>query len=131
MSDSPTISRIARRTAEDERVRESDALCDDLGCLGWLRGRRDRALMLELRKCDGSILAIGYAWIERITYDPSEGIALHIPGALISVVGRNLNGGDQPVFEGLTRHRVVWLREAPRGQWFEDATGCFIERIDW
>ena len=54
---------------------------EDIGSFGWLRGMRERTTMLELRKKDGNITAIGYAWIEKIEFDPSHGITLHALGA--------------------------------------------------
>ncbi len=39
---------------------ELDASADDLGSFGWLRGIRDRAIMLELRQKNGNVVAIGY-----------------------------------------------------------------------
>jgi len=88
---------------------------EDFGCFGWLRGVRERAVMLELRKKDGSILAIAYAYIERIEFDPTNGIAIHANGRTIRIKGRHLNGEARPtvrLFEGLTRHRVPWVGEA-------------------
>lgn len=93
---------------------ESDA-ADDLGAFGHLRGLRDRAIMLELRKKDGSITAIGYGYVERVEYEPSEGITLHVLGQKIRLRGRNLNAEIRPavrLFEGITRHKVAWVRES-------------------
>lgn len=90
---------------------------DDLGCFGWLRGVRERALMLELRKRDGNIVAVPYAYIERMEYDPSEGIALLVPGFRVVLKGRDLNAEVRPqvrLFDGLVRHRVPWVRDAQK-----------------
>jgi hypothetical protein len=97
----------------DHGSRGDDAT-DDLGCFGWLRGVRDRALMLELRRKDGSIAAFPYAYIERIDFDPSQGITLQIMGKHVRIKGRNLNGESRPevrLFNGITRHRVPWIQE--------------------
>ena len=88
---------------------------DDLGSFGWLRGVRDRAIMLELRKKNGNVLAVGYAWLERAEFDPSVGITLHVAGKTIRIQGRNLNTESRPnvkLFQGITRHRVPWIQEA-------------------
>lgn len=80
-----------------------------------LRGMRERATMLELRKKDGNITAIGYAWIEKIEFDPSEGITIHALGQQVKIKGRNLNAEVRPgvsLFQGLTRHRVPWIQES-------------------
>jgi hypothetical protein len=139
MSDETTLSRFSTRVlserSEIEPLREGETW-DDLGCFGWLRGNyRERSTMLELRKRDGSILAIGYGWLERIEFDPSMGITLHMGGQHIRIVGRNLNAELRPcvrLFEGLTRHRIPWLRETPRDEHFHviDST-CAIDSIDW
>lgn len=88
---------------------------EDLGAFGWLRGSRERAVMLELRKKDGNITAVGYNWIERVDFDPSEGITLHALGKEFRIKGRNLNAEFRPqlrLFQGITRHRVPWIQEA-------------------
>lgn len=87
---------------------------EDLGSFGWLRGMRERATMLELRKKDGNITAIGYAWIEKIEFDPSEGITIHALGQQVKIQGLNLNAQVRPgvsLYLGLTRHRVTWIEE--------------------
>jgi hypothetical protein len=93
---------------------ETDEI-EDFSSFGWLRGMRERAVMLELRKKTGNILAIGYAWVERIEFDPSQGITLHVGGRQISIRGRNLNAEARPqvrLFQGITRQRVPWIQEA-------------------
>ncbi len=88
---------------------------DSCACFGWLRGARDRSVMLELRKKDGNIHAIGYAWIERVEYDPSIGITIHVLGRSIKITGRHLNtpqSGGVRLFDGIIRHRVTWVQEA-------------------
>lgn len=91
----------------------------DLGCFGYLRGLRDRALMLELHKKDGSVTAIAYAYIEIITYSPDpphDGITLHAAGMKIRISGTNLNtkpdAAGISLLSALTRHRVPWVKEA-------------------
>jgi hypothetical protein len=138
MSDSAVLQRYM--TGRDSRLgiaaehSETDA-CDDLGAFGWLRGIRDRAVMLELRRKDGSIVAIGYGWLERVAFDPSEGITLSAAGQKIRIKGRNLNAEVRPsvrLFEGIARHRVPWLREADRAAAMEaDGTVTIIDSIEW
>ncbi len=107
---------------------------DDLGAFGWLRGR-DRAIMLELRKSNGNIVAIGYSWLERVEFNPSEGITLHLAGRRIRIRGRNLNGEVRPnvrLFQGITRHRVAWIQEAdgPAAMLVENGA-TLAESIEW
>jgi len=108
---------------------------DDLGSFGWLRGVRDRALMLELRKKSGDIKAIPYGWIESVDFNPSEGITLRVGGQTIRIKGRNLNGEPRPqvrLFHGITRHRVPWIQEADEPISMEaDDKATVIDRIEW
>jgi len=88
---------------------------DDFHSFGWLRGVRERAPMLELRKKSGNVIAIGYSWIGRVEFEPSEGIILHAHDEKIRIIGRNLNAEVRPeirLFHGITRHRVAWIRES-------------------
>lgn len=97
----------------DARIQEPD---DDLGAFGWARGIKDRAIMLELRKRTGDVVAIGYSFIERIDFDPSEGITIHTLGKRISITGSNLSAEVRPgvsLLAGLCRHRVPWIQESP------------------
>lgn len=88
---------------------------DDFVAFGFLRGIRDRAQFLELRRKTGNITAIGYAWIEQVEFDPSVGITLHVLGQKIVIRGRNLNAEIRPnvrLFQSILRHRVPWIQEA-------------------
>ncbi|MCA9244853.1 MAG: hypothetical protein KDA32_12915 [Phycisphaerales bacterium] len=108
---------------------------EDYGAFGFLRGVRDRAPMLELRKRDGNILALGYNWIERLEFNPSDGILIHAGGKAFAIRGRNLNAETRPnlrLFQGLTRHRVPWLRETDQAEWADPGENRpIIERIEW
>ncbi|NUQ49738.1 MAG: hypothetical protein HUU27_07450 [Phycisphaerae bacterium] len=138
MSDSAVLQRYV--TGRDSRLgiaaeQSEPDTCDDLGAFGWLRGIRDRSVMLELRRKDGGIVAIGYGWLERAAFDPSEGITLSAAGQKIRIRGRNLNAEVRPsvrLFEGIVRHRVPWIREADRAATMEmDARATIIDSIDW
>lgn len=106
---------------------------DDLGAFGFQRGVRDRCLMLELRQKNGNILALGYAWLHRIEFNPSEGIALWFSGQKVTIKGRNLNAEVRStvrLFDGLLRHRVPWIREASQAEVMEaKPEACVIESI--
>ncbi|MBW7904779.1 MAG: hypothetical protein LC135_09225 [Phycisphaerae bacterium] len=138
MSDSAVLQRYV--TGRDSRIgiaaenAEADA-CDDLGAFGWLRGIRDRAIMLELRRKDGSIVAIGYGWLERVAFDPSEGITILAAGQKIRIRGRNLNAEVRPsvrLFEGIVRHRVPWVREADRSTGLQAGDReTVVNSIEW
>ncbi len=133
------FSAIEGRSPLTERERSllaDDASCaDDLGCFGWLRGVRERSLMLELRQKNGNIRAVAYAWLESVEFDPSEGITLHVGGKAIRIRGRHLNTEVRPLvrlFEGLIRHRVPWVREASGRERLESPEQpTVIDRIEW
>jgi hypothetical protein len=98
-------------------LRESEDQPADLGAFGCLRGVRDRALMLELRRKDGSVTAFPYAWLERADFDPSQGITLRFGPQKVQIAGRNLNTDLRQsacLFAGIVRHRVPWIQEAER-----------------
>lgn len=136
MSDSILDKYAARRPEEgdDSRLAPLETV-DDLGSFGWLRGIRDRAVMLELRKKDGNILAVGYGWLERADFNPSDGITLHVVGRSIRIRGRNLNAEVRSMvklYEGLTRHRVPWVQEAGECEGMKaDEKSPLIEKIEW
>ena len=95
-------SRLGARAGEPD-VAELDA-GDDLGCFGWLRGGRDRAVSLVLRKKSGSSLALSYAFIERIEIDPLSGITIAAGRTTVRVQGRSLNREVRPMvrrFDGI------------------------------
>lgn len=107
------VSRQAVPTAEP--VPDEPEAMDNYHCFGYLRGARDRALMLQLRKRNGNVLALGYAWLEKAEFDPSEAITLHFVGRKVRILGRNLNAEVRPtirLFDAITRHRVSWIAEA-------------------
>lgn len=136
MADSSIASRFAARPGLSALgAAADDEACDNLGCFGWLRGTRERAVMLELRKKNGSILAVNYSWLERLEFDPSEGITLHTAGQAIRIKGKHLNGAPAThakLFEGLTRHCVPWVQEAALADKFDlGSATCVVESIDW
>ncbi len=107
------LDKYAARSGEDG-AGESDA-AENLGAFGVLRGVRDRSIMLELRKKSGNVIAIGYGWIEKMEFDPSEGITLHAGGQKYRIKGRNLNAEVRSgvrLFESICRHKVSWVTEA-------------------
>lgn len=110
---------------------------EDHGAFGWLRGVKERSLMLELRLRTGQILALGYAWIDSIDFDPSDGITLHAGGGgrTIRIFGRNLNAEVRPgvrLFHGLTKHRVPWIQEADHATIVAAPQhAAVVERLEW
>jgi len=126
-------------TARVSPVRAADGEADDGvlengGCFGWLRGIHARAIMLELRRKDGHILAVGNSWLERAEFDPQQGITLHLSDCAIRIEGSGLNSEIRPgvrLFEGIVRHRVAWIRECVRAEALGDSHSVIVERIQW
>jgi hypothetical protein len=83
----------------------------------------------------GEVVAIAYSWIERVEFNPTEGITLHVHGDKIRIKGRNLNAEARPeirLFQGIARHRVAWVQEADRpGTMNSSETTAIVEKIDW
>ncbi len=140
MIDRPLDKYLTRKGNENEHDADhhaaaGDDAADDLGSFGWLRGVRDRALMLELRKKEGTIVALPYAYIERADFDPTQGITLYVMGKQVRIKGRNLNGEIRPhvhLFNGITRHRVPWVRQANgHGASTAGESETVIESIEW
>jgi hypothetical protein len=98
----------------DNRFCGISAGADELHSFGWLRGIRERAWMLELRKKSGNVLAVAYSWIECVEFDPTEGILLQVHSDTIRIKGRNFNAqvrSEVRLFQGIARHRVAWIKE--------------------
>ncbi len=81
---------------------------DEFPCYGRLRGPRQAAFMLELRRATGDGEAFDYGLLGRVRFDPSAGLALHFANGVVTVRGRNL----RPVFEAALTRRLLWVREA-------------------
>lgn len=129
------LDSYARRLGPNSPLAEPETLEADMGCFGWLRGVRDRALMLELRKKDGHILAVGYAWIERVEFEPDTGITIYLPGRKILIKGSGLNTEARPtirLFDGIIRHRVPWIREEGRAQLLQaNLSSTMVDGVEW
>ena len=108
---------------------------EDLGAFGILRGQRDRAVMLELRKKTGNVIAIGYGWIDRVELDPSVGITLHLGNQRITIRGRNLNAEVRPqvrLFQQITRQKVSFIQEVDQAAAMKaDKHSIVIDALEW
>ncbi len=122
MSDDTTLQKYLRRNrseslsngADDQGMEQAETVA---GCFGFLRGARERAMCLELRRKSGQILAINYSYVSRFEYQPDIGILLHSSGDTIKINGINLNAPIAPqvrLFEAICRHKVPWLSESDR-----------------
>jgi len=138
MSDSPLLQRYLteRDPALGKRAEHIDpGTTEDLNAFGWLRGVGDRAIMLELRHKNGNITALNYTMLERVEFNPSEGITLFFNGQKIQIKGRNLNNEVRPqvrLLDGIMRHRVPWVQEADRGVLLNaDEQETVVTVIEW
>jgi len=109
-------SGTAAESAETDLIGDGDE-AESFGCFGWLRGMRERATCLELRQKSGIVLAIPYAYITRMEFQPSGLITLAVGTESVRIKGRNLNSEIRPqvrLFQGICRQRVPWVMEADR-----------------
>jgi hypothetical protein len=108
---------------------------ENLGAFGFLRGSRDRAEMLELRKKTGNIRAVAYGWIQKIDFDPSAGLTLYAGEETIRIKGRNLNAIARQqisLLGGIVRHRVPWVCESDQSTTLQaDKNTVVVEAIEW
>ena len=131
MTSSSILERVAaRRDGSETKYTIEDDVHDDFGAFGWLRGAGARALMLELRKRDGNIIAFSYSWLERAEFDPSIGITLKFGSQEIRMVGCNLNNEVRPnvqLFSGILRQQVPWVKE--EGDSLKNSAKIHVEKI--
>lgn len=129
------LDSYARRLGPSSPLTEPETLEADMGCFGWLRGVRDRAISLELRKKDGHVLAIAYSWIERVEFVPESGVTLYLTSRKITIKGTGLLSEARPsirLFDGIIRHRVPWVKESDRPTSLgADASAVLIDSIEW
>ena len=115
--------------ASPERAAKLIASCD---AFGWLASERDRAVMIEFRHANGDITALAYPLLESAMYNPSHGITLSFSGATVKIIGTNLTSevqGGIPLFEGITRHRVVWVQKMDEPNKTDSSTEPLIDEI--
>jgi len=107
---------------------------EDLGAFGWLRTPRDRAVMVELRKKTGAIVAIAYSYVDRVEFSPSDGITLRCGQEKIRIKGRGLNNEIRPqvrLFQGIARQRVTWIQETDASSLLRaDKSAVIVEVIE-
>jgi hypothetical protein len=137
MSGNGTMQKYATRFSEDPDAGGSSDVqgTEDMGTYGLLRGRTDRAEMLELRKKTGNIRAIAYGWIQKIDFDPSDGLTLHAGDETVRIKGRNLNAVARQqisLLGGIFRHRVPWISESDQSTTLQaDKNSVVVESIEW
>jgi hypothetical protein len=81
--------------------------------------------MLDVELAGGNRLALPYAALLRITFDPSAGIELHYPEDKVRIEGRRL--GD--LYRALRQHRLASVRA---GEAFDGKAGDpVITAVHW
>jgi hypothetical protein len=139
MSGKTTLQKYADRLGDGaEAGAGSDAEgTENLGAFSFLRGARERAEMLELRRKGGDIRAMGYSWLERVDFDPSAGLTLYFgSGQTIRIKGRNLNTVTRQqisLLGGILRHRVPLIVESDQSGVLlqADKSAVVVEAIEW
>jgi hypothetical protein len=107
---------------------------DDVsGVFGFLRGLKDKALMLELRLKSGNSESFSYAMLDRVSYDPTTGITLHFGVNTVHIYGQRLKTEVRPnvnLYEGLLRHRIAWIQESGQAECLASQTPISVTGIN-
>lgn len=82
------------------------------GARGPLRPAEAHVAMVDLHLGDGRRVALPYATLLKIEFDPSTGITLQFATDVVTVSGRRL----EPLYKGLLQHRVQEVAPAVRGE---------------
>jgi hypothetical protein len=113
---SSSMPEVPRRLSTDTTPTETEE--EACAAFGYLRGIRDRALMIELRYRDGNSDFYPYSWLGPWRYNPSAGLLLKFTGdvtTLVLIQGSNLdalvNGSMNLIDRGIARQRILWIRE--------------------
>jgi hypothetical protein len=125
------LTRFADRFAAAAEPQAADSEQEvNAGAFGFLRGARERALMLEFRLKDGNSKAYSYALLDRATFDASDGIRLRFSSEEVRVTGQALKGGSgsgaASLFELILRHKATWIQESSRADYLQTQPGSPI-----
>jgi hypothetical protein len=139
MSDRTILDRYVGRPplapTPDSVTLAADGEEEVLGCFGLLRGMRERAVCLELRRRTGEVVAIPYGYVSRLEFTPAGGIRVCCGADAVLIRGRNLNrevGPRLTLFSGLARHAVPWVCEADRAASLASGgEAVVVEKIEW
>lgn len=107
MADDVTGRYAARPTIAERVQRETAKEGKEYKAFDAIAANRRQEPMLELRFKDGNSIALPYAFLVRIEWDPSDGIVLKYTSCLVRISGRHLTHLQQK----LIRHDVTWLAE--------------------
>ena len=73
---------------------------------GYVLGQR-QAVMLELRTLQGDALALNYAYLVSIAFNPSGELTLAFTTHKVTITGTNL----LPLFRQMTLHRTTYVQQ--------------------
>lgn len=131
--DDDVLRRFQTQFGRSSSDHEEDRDELDLGCFGWMRGMRERSVMLELRKRTGHLIAVPYGFIDLIEFEPSHGIVVTAGRTRVELAGHGFSRETRPgvsLLAGIINSRVSWVREA--GSLPLSTLGaCIVDRIDW
>jgi hypothetical protein len=135
MNGSKVLEKFTERVALSDEPAGLVEEIDDLGAFGVLRGLHERSQMISLRRKSGEIMSVCYSYIDRMAFDPSEGVTLFCGTRHIIIRGKNLNKEIRPnvsLYFGLTRWRVPWVAEADQSGILQpDKNAVVVESIEW
>lgn len=121
--------------ASPQKGLERDEIVDESTSFGVLRGARDRSPSIELRRKTGSVLVIGYSWIETMVFDPTDGVTIKIGNRLVRLKGRNLGAELRPnvrLITALAAHKVSWVQEMGINELVTISVDTpVVEAIEW
>jgi hypothetical protein len=134
MSDSVLGAFTQRLMHHEDHLGDDVDDSENCGAFGWLRGPKERAIFLEFRLKDGNVFAIGNTWLEKVSYNASEGITLKFTNHTIRILGRNFAVQMRPglsLLNGILRHKVPWVSQADSAAaMVADKQAVVIERIE-
>lgn len=114
------------KTSFVEKLRAQTEQAEDEGkYFGFDRQENGRALMFELRTCDGRRNAYPYSYMTRTEFDPNGGIVIFASSAVIEIKGRGL----ETIFTYLLQNRLTWVKEDSSGMDTDDEA-VFVEGIE-
>lgn len=135
MSDKILHSFSSRVGSETILERATDEDVESFPSFAVLRGVRERAVCVELRKKTGETIALPNGMIHRFEFDASNTIKLNCAdGLIVTMTGTNLSAPIRPglsLFSALARYIVPWVCEAERTATLTAEPPIVVTRIEW
>jgi len=99
---------------------------DDAASAFGVRGKRVSTKMLELRLKTGEGFAIGYHWLQSLSYTPDHQITAIFTTHQIEISGRRL----KELYRGLLEHRIPFIQEGDALYEQGPQTEPFVSKIE-